>query len=164
MYTAYSLNRMASASTKKQTGATLFIGLILLVAISLVSLAAMRTSVLDLTIANNKQQLANTFEAAELTINSRLSNPALVVSGEENPGDQIGSTSSTKVEGTSSAGNKIDIADVNLGVYYRNFGPANGWELDAKGSAYHFQIDAEAESPGRGAHSNHRVGFYVIAP
>jgi len=50
---------MNTKPLNQQHGATLFIGLMLLLAISLISLAAMRTSILDLMIANNQQQYAS---------------------------------------------------------------------------------------------------------
>jgi len=154
-------------NTKKQSGATLFICLVLLLGISIVSLAAMRTSVLDLTIANNKQQFANTFEAAEEVINQRISAMSLNITGTETTDQVIAEDSSitdTSVDGINSAGDAIRIADVESEVLFRTTGPASGWQLNQSGSAYHFQMNVNAQSPGRGANSNHRIGFYIIAP
>ncbi len=150
---------------KSQTGATLFIGLILLLAISIVSLVAMRTSILDLTIANNKQQFTNTFEAAERVINNRLSNLNMEISGTETTDELVpnATLSNLVVNATNSAGNSIPIARVNSEVRYRLEGGALGNDLGT-GRAFHFQMDTEALSPGRGTASNHRVGFYIVAP
>lgn len=146
-----------------QTGATLFVGLILLLAISIISIAAMRTSVLDLAITNNKQQYANTFEASERVINTRLSDLRLEIDGTQATDTVIaGSTETTSVSTKNTAGSNVVIANITSDVTYRNEGGGTGWELD--GTVYHFQLDAEASAPGRGAQSNHRVGFFIAAP
>jgi len=63
----------------KQSGATLFIGLMLLLAISIVSLAAMRSSILELVMTNNKQQFSYAFEAAELVVSQRFDDVDFVI-------------------------------------------------------------------------------------
>ena len=156
----------------QQTGATLFISLILLLAISIVSLIAMRTSILDLTIANNKQQFTNSFEAAEQITNSRLTNLSLTISGTENPNDLITDANfvyptgkdSFELTGKNSANQNIVVANVKSEIRFRNKAPTTGWQLDQYGSAYHFRMDTKAQTPGRGANSNHRIGFYIVAP
>lgn len=148
---------------KTQQGATLFIGLLLLLAISIVSLAAMRTSILDLIIANNKQQFLNTFEASEQVLNQTVSDISLTISGTEQRGDIVQSSgTATTISTLNAAGDSVDIADVDTEIRYQNRGYALGWEMDAV--AYHFQIDSEAESTGRGTTANHRAGFYIVSP
>ncbi len=156
----------------QQTGATLFIGLILLLAISIVSLVAMRTSILDLTIANNKQQFTNTFEAAEQITNSRLTTMGLSITGTEAPNSIINDANfvydtgrdSVELTGKNAADQNVVIANVKSEIRYRNKGPTTGWQLDQYGAAYHFQMNTRAQAPGRGANSNHRIGFYIVSP
>jgi len=157
---------MLKNNTNTQTGATLFIGLILLLAISIVSLVAMRTSILDLTIANNKQQFTNTFEAAEQIVNTRLSTLVLNIDGTEAMDSVLPDTSLSDIDISSrnNAGNTVTIAQVDSEIRFRLTGGATGNDLSAGASAYHFQMDTEAMSPGRGTNSNHRVGFYIVAP
>jgi len=148
------------SNIKTQKGATLFIGLMLLLAISIMSLAAMRTSVLDLIIANNNQQFAYTFEASEEIAEQRMSNmifplPAIPVSGTI----INGTTNNNEIISKTVAGD-VKTADVKSEVFYRTRGTAPGWDLTAR--SYHFNLDVEAKAPGRGAAANHRVGFYVI--
>lgn len=149
------------SSTHQQTGATLFIGLILLLAISIISLAAMRTSVLDLIIANNKQQFAYTFEAAEDVVNQRMTNINLALAPATVPGDVLfTSAAPDQIFTTNSSGTPVKVADVDTEIVYRNQGSALGWSLTKK-KAYHFQMNVEATAPGRGAKANHRVGFFL---
>jgi len=146
-----------------QRGATLFIGLLLLLAISIVSLAAMRTSILDLVIANNKQQFLNSFEAAENTLKNTLANSRLTVTGTEQRGDILFASQNPEIITAENAmGTDVNIAEVVTEIRYQNQGTALGWELN--GTAYHFVLDAEAESTGRGTNANHRTGFYIVAP
>ena len=138
-----------------QHGSTLFICLMLLLAISIISLAAMRTSLLELVIANNKQQYSNTFQASEELINTRLGNLDIAFTGTEAPDDLISTESVTPVN--------ANIGDSTIKLFYRNKTPAIGWELGS-GIAFHFQIEAKAKSAARNAVSEQRVGFYVVAP
>ena len=149
----------------KQTGATLFISLMLLIGISLISLAAMRSSLLELVIANNKQQYSNTFQAAEQVINQRFSNLNLAIQGTE-PKDVplAGYTIAGTVVTDGKAVDPITTAFVDSAIIYRGQGPSTGWDLDQFGLAYHFYINAEASAPGRGGVSRHRAGFYIVAP
>lgn len=154
-----------------QTGATLFIGLILLLAISIVSLIAMRTSILDLTIANNKQQFTNSFEAAEQVTNNRFSKLKLSITGTEIAGAIINDGNFTYPTGQESinviaknaANVDVVVAKVKSEVSFRVTGPTTGWQLDKYGTAYHFQMNTKAQTPGRNANANHRVGFYIVS-
>jgi len=147
---------------KTQTGATLFIGLVLLLAISILSLAAMRTSVLDLVIANNKQQFSYAFEAAEQIGNERLVNFDLSITGLEPINLPLPNTQQNAV--VTSKNNdeaEITVANVNSQVSYRGEGTTTGWGLGAGSAAYHFEMDITAQTPGRGATANHQVGFVI---
>lgn len=155
---------LSNASSSHQSGATLLISLILLIAISIVSLVSMRTSLLDLVITNNKQQFANTFEAAEQVTSTRFSTMDFSVTGTELTGAQIINFGSVAVSSKDSDGDAVQVATVNSEVRYRTQGPTTGWELDQYGAAYHFQLNVEADSLGRGANSNHQTGFFIIAP
>lgn len=145
---------------KSQTGATLFMGLMLLLAISLISLAAMRTSILDLMIANNQQQYAYTFQAAEQVVNDNLTTMSLNIEGTELAGDTVENFSAVEVNSKTSSNQTVKVADVGSEVIYRSKGSAAGWQLG--GSVYHFQMDVNAKAPGRGAASNQRIGFYIV--
>lgn len=147
-------------SVNLQKGATLFMGLMLLLAISLISLAAMRTSILDLMIANNQQQYAYTFQAAEQVVNEQLADMNLNILGTEDAGDTVVTFDAVEVNSKNSSDETIKVADVASQVIYREKGIATGWQLD--GSLYHFQMDVNANAPGRGATSNQRVGFYIV--
>ena len=151
----FSINRRKLNLVNKQKGATLFISLMLLIGISIISLAAMRTSLLELVIANNKQQYSNTFQAAEQVSNNRFSNMKLSILGTETIGDPLNNETVTETLANSSVVSE---------VIFKGQGPSQGWDLDQFGLAYHFYLNAEASAAGRGAVSRHRTGFYIVAP
>lgn len=149
--------------THIEQGSTLFICLMLLLAISIISLAAMRTSLLELVIANNKQQYSNTFQAAEQVIDARLGDLSIDFTGTEVADDVLaGENASTDVN-VNIGSQTIKTATVDSKIIYRTKTPAAGWELGS-GLAYHFQMEAKANSTARNAVSEQRVGFYVVAP
>ena len=146
-----------------QQGSTLFICLMLLLAISIISLAAMRTSLLELVIANNKQQFSNTFQASEQIINSRLGNLTIEFTGTETTDQVLTTENATDDVNVTIGGATMKTATVDSKIIYRTKTAAAGWELGS-GLAYHFQIEAKANSPAQTATSEQRVGFYIVAP
>lgn len=151
-------------NTNTQKGSTLFISLMLLLAISIISLAGMRTSLLELVIANNKQQFSNTFQAAEEVISDKLGSLSLAIDGSEMPDDEIETFANVNVTSGKDEDNAdIKTATVSAKVIYRNQTPSLGWDLN-QGVAYHFQIDATATAPSGKSVSKHKTGFYIIAP
>ena len=147
-----------------QQGSTLFISLMLLLAISIISLAGMRTSLLELVIANNKQQFSNTFQAAEEVINAQLASINLAIDGTEVADELITTFAAFDVtSGKDENSADITTASVTSRVIYRNQTPALGWDF-SKGVAYHFQIDATATAPSGKSISKHKTGFYIVAP
>jgi Tfp pilus assembly protein PilX len=152
---------MKMIKTKKQTGSTLFICLLLLLAISIISLAGMRTSLLELVIANNKQQFSNTFQAAEEIIDTRMSTIAVTLTGAEVADQVIPGTTQTDTSVTNGAGQETAL--VTSSISYRKEAPASGWGLDVA-VAHHFQVDATATASAKNAESQHRSGFFIVAP
>jgi hypothetical protein len=147
-----------------QQGSTLFISLMLLLAISIVSLAGMRTSLLELVIANNKQQFSNTFQAAEKVANDKLAALSLSINGTEVADQTIETFTEVDVfAGKDQDAAAIKIAKVNSKILYRSQTPSLGWDLN-QGVAYHFQMEVEAEAPSEKSKSKHKTGFYIIAP
>ena len=153
-------NYIKQSQQNLQQGSTLFICLMLLLAISIISLASMRTSLLELVIANNKQQFSNTFQASEEVINSRLGALNINFTGTEVP-DQV--LTLETVNDFPITVNTVPTAYVDSKIIYRTRTAAIGWELGT-GLAFHFQIEAKADSPAQTATSEQRVGFYIVAP
>lgn len=79
-----------------QTGAALVVGLILLVALTLLALASMNTASLDLIMTGNEQYRSRVFAAAETGIEEAVNNAALFNTGG-------GATSSAGTTGTGEA-------------------------------------------------------------
>lgn len=68
------MNSTFSPLGRTQSGAALVVGLILLVAISLMAIASMNTATLDLVMAGNEQYRSRAFQAAEAAIEVALAN------------------------------------------------------------------------------------------
>ena len=61
---------------KRQDGAALVVGLILLTVITVLAISGMNTATTELAIARNDQNYENTFQAAETGLEQALSQPA----------------------------------------------------------------------------------------
>lgn len=121
-----------SRSHRKQNGAALVVGLILLVAVTLMALAGMNSSTLDLMMAGNEQFRSRSFAAAETGIEVAMKNgtafntsqnydlptPASVGSGSDKYTYGIGRPNAGKVEG-SPAGYSSGGKDTFGAVYFR---------------------------------------------
>ena len=160
---------------KNQEGATLFISLILLFVITLVCIIAMRTSLLELVMANNTQQSNNSFQAAESVLENSIINMSVTIDGTDvkyitevdgslkpiNPADLfLSDIDEIQYKGS---GNNLQ-AKASGNVFLSSITPANGWQLDLDAQAVHFRIETNAQSASGKAVSNNSAGVYIIAP
>ncbi len=143
---------------KKQNGAALVIGLILLVVITVLAISGMNTATTELAMARNDQIAENTFQAAETGLAAALGQGAFstlaaapvtqTISTHESVTSQIGFEDTTPV-------------------------PDKAFSLGAGSgiSAYHFLATATAASvrdpnnaTDRDASAVHTQAFYVVGP
>jgi len=141
---------------RKQSGAALVIGLILLLVMTLLGVSGMNTATLELTMTSNKQYGENAFQAAETGIDSTLAaggfttsgGPAVIPQTVLANGDTY--TTTTNFEGETPVPPRR-FGGFSLGV------PSGGF------SAYHFRIDSTGTSQ-RNAQSQHAQGLFLIGP
>ncbi len=144
---------------KKQQGAALVVGLILLVVITVLAVSGMNTATTELAMARNDQNYENAFQAAETGLEEALG------MGSFNPGSGVSTTyiisSNDKVTA------QIQPEDPPTIV------PDKAFTLGAGSTivAYHFVATATAESrraPGsttdRDSTATHSQAFYIVGP
>ena len=143
---------------KKQNGAALVIGLILLVVITVLAISGMNTATTELAMARNDQIAENTFQAAETGLANALGQGSFstlaaapveqIISTHESVTSDIGFEDSTPV-------------------------PDKAFSLGAGSgiSAYHFLATATAESvrdpnnaSDRDSSAVHTQAFYIVGP
>ena len=138
-----SLPQNWTAPRGAQTGATLIVGLVLLLVLTVVGVSSMNTATMEITMAANTQFQQDAFQAAEDAIDIAI-------------GTRAYSTDAPRVV------NWLGNADFDrraVTTYRMNtssFGSSTG-ELDA----FHFDITAIGRGP-RNAASQHNQSFYVV--
>lgn len=139
---------MSRSLPQAQRGAALIVGLVLLLIMTLLGVAAMRTSTLQLVMAGNSQYAQLAFQAAE--------------SGIENEFNVGGLTTTLNRDATYDLGNGTE-AQTNIVYTTSTAVPAGGYSIGAGFMAHHFQIRAIGIAP-RSASSIHRQGLYIVGP
>ncbi len=143
---------------KKQQGAALIVGLVLLVVITVLAISGMNTATTELAMARNAQNYENAFQAAETGLENILSMGAF---------DTAGAPAITKIINThDTVVAQVDYEDSSI-VPDKAFSLGSGSGV----SAYHFVATATADSlrsPGdttdRDASAVHTQAFYVVGP
>lgn len=146
-------------TSKRQQGAALVVGLLLLVVITVLAISGMNTATTELAMARNDQNYENAFQAAETGLENALAQgqfntmlggavPVLYINSNDSVSAQIQFETSTLV-------------------------PDKAFSLGAGSgvAAYHFLATAQAESrraPGsttdRDSTAMHTQAFYVVGP
>jgi type IV pilus assembly protein PilX len=138
---------------RRQQGAALVIGLILLLVLTILAVSGVFTSTMELRMVRNTQSQERSFQAAEVAIEDALANPVLSTSAvftqvpvavPNSPGD----TYSYQMQ-------FVGQAPLGTGM--------TGYSIGTAFQTYHFQIDATGNGPDS-AVSNHTQSFYVVGP
>ena len=144
--------------TRKQQGAALVVGLILLVVITVLSISGMNTATTELAMARNNQNYENAFQAAETGLETALGQGAFNTLG--------GATVTQVINANDSVTAQIQFENSTI-VPDRAFSLGVGSGV----AAYHFLATAQAESrraPGsttdRDSTAVHTQAFYVVGP
>ena len=143
---------------KKQDGASLVVGLILLVVITILAISGMNTATTELAMARNDQNYENAFQAAESGLAAALGQNGFNTL----PGPAVTQTITTHESVTT----QITFEDSTL-VPDRAFSLGAGSSI----AAYHFLATAQAASmrdPGnptdRDSTAVHTQAFYTVGP
>ncbi len=144
--------KLARYHAIRQRGGALVVGLVLLAVLTVLGVAGMKSSTLELAMAGNKQFSEDAFQAAETGIDRALRAasfntgtvdivPQAIVSPEVN------STVATRTE-----------------FFRKTRVPQGGFSLGENGfEAYHFEVTSTGTA-ARNATSTHRQRFYVVGP
>jgi type IV pilus assembly protein PilX len=137
---------------RRQRGAALVIGLILLLVLTILAVSGVMSSTLELRMVGNQQQQERAFQAAEFAIEEALDNANMSTSGKQ---------TRTRTEVPDSN----DEYEYELGFVAESSMPTvpTGFSLGTGFQAYHFTISATGYSAA-GAESTHTQGFYVVGP
>jgi len=146
-------------SHRKQSGAALVIGLVLLVVITVLAVSGMNTATTELAMARNDQNYENAFQAAETGLETAISQGQFNTLANTNLGQNI-------LNAHDSVTSVIEFEDSTL-VPDRAFSLGVGSGI----AAYHFNATATAESErlqgadtDRDAIAIHSQAFYVVGP
>ncbi len=142
---------------KRQQGAVLIVGLLLLVVITILAVSGMNTATTELAMARNDQAYENAFQAAETGIENALAQDVFNTGGVPTP-IPIPQTTYEKVTV------EIQYEDSTL-VPDQAFSLGSGTGI----AAYHFNATSEAEyiislGNDRNARAVHTQAFYIVGP
>ncbi len=138
---------------RRQQGAALVVGLILLVVLTILAVSGVFTSNMELRMVRNAQNQEHAFQAAEVAVEDALGNPVL-------------STSVSYLQTTMAVPNSpYDaysyalqfVGETSLGT------GMTGFSIGAGFAAYHFQVDATGTGPDN-AQAQHTQSFYIVGP
>lgn len=151
-------NFQAMIDRKRQQGAALIVGLLLLVVITILAVSGMNTATTELAMARNNQTYENVFQAAETGLETALAvgnfNPGIPVVVTPPMGAYEDVTADVQYEDSTLVPDKAFSLGVGSGV-----------------SAYHFLVTSQAayrvDPPNitdRDATATHTQAFYVVGP
>lgn len=138
---------------RRQSGAALIVGLILLLILTMLGISGMQTATFELLQAGNAQFSENAFQAADTGIDRALR------SGNLNTGIPVVVPPTPVQPGANST------YETNTGFAQATNVPTGLFSIGSGGGfqAYHFDINSVGRS-SRNATSSHRQSFYVVGP
>jgi type IV pilus assembly protein PilX len=156
------LSLQRAAGTRRQGGAALVVGMILLMVLTLLAISGMNSATLELQMAGNAQYTENAFQASETGIESAMRDARVtgVSTADVNPATVPSKTLSVG----SSTTDKFKIQTLHNPDNGITNVPSGGFSMGVgKGfSAYHFDVTSTGTS-SRSSTQTHVQGFYVVA-
>jgi type IV pilus assembly protein PilX len=143
---------MANGS-RRQQGAALVVGLILLVVLTILAVSGVFTANMELRMVRNTQSQERAFQAAEVAIEDALANPVLSTSAAFNQGATAVPNSNPD---TYSYGLQF-VGQAPLGT------GMTGYSIGTAFLTYHFEVQATGNGPDN-ARAEHTQSFYVVGP
>ena len=142
-----------SPGFRRQQGAALVVGLILLVVLTILAVSGVFTSTMELRMVRNTQSQERAFQAAEVALEDALANPVLSTSAGFNQ-----ATINVPNAAPDSYSYQMQfVGQTPLGT------GMTGYSIGSAFQAYHFQVDSTGNGPD-GAVANHTQSFYVVGP
>jgi type IV pilus assembly protein PilX len=151
------ISLLHAASVRRQGGAALVVGLILLMVLTLLAISGMNGATLELQMAGNAQFSENAFQAAETGVEEALREARVDGVNTAN----VDEAKTEVVAGTTDHYEIITMHNPDNGVTKV---PSGGFSMGVgKGfSAYHFDVTSTSAS-ARSATQTHVQSFYVVA-
>lgn len=141
-------------TARRQAGAALVVGLILLVVVTVLAISGMNTATTELAIARNDQNFEYAFQAAETGIERALSRGYF---------EAVSVTDLGQYEVPSS----VYVVDTEIHFEGTTIVPDKAFSLGTGMAAYHFVAEATAagdDDNDRDASAVHAQAFYVVGP
>lgn len=148
---------LRAASVRRQGGAALVVGMILLMVLTLLAISGMNSATLELQMAGNAQYSENAFQAAETGVEEALREARVNGTNTSN----IDPEKTEDVPGTTDQYKIRTLFNPNNGCTKV---PSGGFSMGVgKGfKAYHFDITSTGTS-SRSATQTHVQAFYIVA-
>ena len=151
------MRRAPQAMPKRQRGAALIVGLVLLMVLTVLGISGMNSATLELTMAGNAQFGQDAFQAAETGIDLVLARRTFsTVPG--SPGNIIAPTplgdGTYTTQAVTTFWDTTDVPDVAF---------SGGVGTSGTVQAFHFDVQSVGIGP-RNARSTHNQSFYVVGP
>ena len=140
-------------AARRQGGAALVIGLVLLVILTILAVSGVFTSTMELRMVRNSQSQEHAFQAAEVAIEDALANPVLSTSA---------AFSQATTDVPNSPGDEYSYELQFVGESPLGAG-MTGYSIGSAFTSYHFQVEATGNGPD-GAVAEHTQSFYVVGP
>ena len=155
------MSLLRAASARRQGGAALVVGMILLMVLTLLAISGMNSATMELQMAGNAQFSENAFQASETGIEEAMKEARVNGVSTENVDPETVPKKTEVVAGTSDTYTIQTLHNIENGVTKV---PAGGFSMGVgKGfSAYHFDVTSTSAA-SRGATQTHVQGFYVVA-
>jgi type IV pilus assembly protein PilX len=147
------MKRPVINNPSRQQGASLVIGLVLLLVLSVLAVSTMNSATFGLTMAGNMQYSENAFQLAETGIEVAINNGPFCA-GAGCPANAIAQT-----QVLDTGGRPIGTYQVNTN--YQVCTMRDGYSANFR--AYHFRITSVGQS-SRGAQSQNQQEFFLIGP
>jgi type IV pilus assembly protein PilX len=135
---------------RRQSGAALIIGLVLLLALTLIGVSGINMATLELNMAGNEQAQQLAFQAAETGIDVALSGPI-------DTNAPVNYNALTLGDGASEFDAQIACAGTTRV-------PDGAYSDNISARAIHFDASAEGRYPTRNAVTRHRQSVYIVGP
>jgi Tfp pilus assembly protein PilX len=153
---------------RRQGGAALVIGLLLLLVLTILAISGMTTATLELQMAGNTQYKERAFQAAETGIEQAIDTATFDTS---TPYVAANQTASGNVDLNNLGGDADTCATEDCYDFNMEFDtetgttivPGGGYSMGTGFQAYHFNIESTGRSQ-RGAEATHTQSIYIIGP
>lgn len=141
------------AARTKQGGATLIVGLILLLVLTVLGVSGMSTARMEVRMAGNTQFRQDAFQLAESGIDLAIASGGYTTTAGGSTINWLGADYDRKVVTTFESATPLNEVAFSMG------NTAGGGSV----MAYHFETESQGKAP-RNATATHRQGFYVLGP